>query len=324
MKREQIQILMQKYRFTQSGTVLFGLVNGFPVYVPNVGGDVFKIMTGRLPGKEEKKTLNAMLKQCGGKLGYYSGEGLSVTYKSGDPADFISSATQILGREGFYPADKCRICGGSSCDAAAWHKNVFGPVHRSCLQLRLYEAQSNHAETEESSANLLPGIIGAILGMIVGTIPSFLTILLMGYIFAILFALMPICAYHGYRLLGGRMKGKTPLIVSIAAAVLGVFVLNFEQNMYYLMHDAGYSFSRALRLMQRIAGDPEFWSETLTNNISCFFFAALGVFYAWRQISATSESGLKQAQAVQNTAYRYPQTTSVPELYNENNSSIYQ
>lgn len=321
MKKEQIQELTQRFRFTQSGVVLFGLVNGFPVYVPNAGGNVFKIMIGRLPGKEEKKTLNAMLKQCGGKLTYYAGDGLSVAFRHGNVCDFISSATQVLGQAGFYPSDTCRICGGGSCDAAAWHKNAFGPVHNSCLQLRLYEAQSNHAETEDSSANLLPGLLGALLGMIVGTIPSFLTILLMGYIFAILFALMPVCAYYGYRLLGGRMKGKTPLIVSIVAAVAGVFVLNFEQNMYYLMHDMGYSFARAMRLMQRVIGEPAFWSETMSDSISCFIFAALGVLYAWRLISTTSESNLKQTQAVQNLAYRYPQTTQVPEYYSENNSS---
>lgn len=333
MKPEQLNELRERLGFTPLGAGAFGLANGFPVFIPNIqtiGNALIKIKTDRIPNKDDVKMLNERLRPFGGKISGsgQGGPGLGIEYKAGknavmSPSDFILQATSILGSSGYYPEDRCLICGGPGCDAAALHGNTFGTVHHSCLDLKVYEAQSAD-ETDSDSSNVALGIIGALLGMIVGTLPSLLTILLTERIFLILYALMPVCAYYGYKKFGGKMKGKTALIVSIVAAVLGVFVLILEGDVFYLMHDMGHNFTAAMQVMKRVMRSPSFWGESISSNVTSFLFAGLGILYSWKLISQTTGTALQKAKGISAYAYRYPQTTSMPQRYSESELSSYQ
>ena len=147
--------------------------------------------------------------------------------------------------------------------------------------------------------------------MLVGTIPTFLTVVYLEMEYSILFALIPICAYFGYKLFRGKMN-KAALIVSILMAVLGVFILNFEYIVFSIMREYGFSFSEALSFVPDLLRDGEIWAAIAADSLQEFFFSALGVVIAWGLISRTASGAAANADAALRLAQPYGQRAAAP------------
>jgi len=216
-----------------------GLIEKWPVVVSLVGGNA--AITFNVDRKPDKKELSAMKAELPAKTRLASGKQLAITVKKKlfleDPAAMLLAVVRLLDKYGFQPKNECPYCGRGCCDTAAiLHQKLaitYGLTHRACLQGRV-ETMQEKAETNAESGSYLTGFLGALLGMVVGCIPSVLTGLFADTIYAVLMALIPICSYFGYKLLGGKMN-KVPLVLSIVFSVIGVYVMDSTSGTLFIL-----------------------------------------------------------------------------------------
>ncbi len=174
--------------------------------------------------------------------------------------------------------DLCPLCRKKGCDALARVEDKgFGPVHRSCMQ-----DAAERLRPSAAAGSVLTGCTGALLGALVGLIPSVLTISLMGRIFALAYALIPICAFQGYKLFRGRMDHRAPLTAAVLSSLLGVLVLELGFCAWYAVDFYGelLSFSQLLDVYYAKYGLMELFKSLV--------FWAFGLWLAWGQISRTA------------------------------------
>ena len=277
-----------------------GLFGRWPVTASQVGGKyVLSFFTDRKP---DKAALTAMKNELPPKTKVTCPRALTITLKkkelSADPADMLRMVTALLDKYGLSPMDTCPYCGCGSCNTAAWiHEKAsarFGLTHRACLQRRLEGAQDK-ALTNAESGSYLAGFIGALLGMIVGCIPSVLTGLFADTIYALLMALIPICSYFGYKLLGGKMN-RVPLVLSIIMSVIGVYVMYSLLIIGYLSTEFGVTLREAGLYFLMALGTEISFLDITVDCITYFIFAALGVWFSWRIISRSAGSDISDAE----------------------------
>lgn len=210
----------------------------------------------------------------------------------------ISCVVTALREKGIKAPASCPICGQTNCDSVAHVGQAYRPVHRACLT-GAYSAAKAKAEENEMNGNLLTGLLGAILGGVVGCLPTLLSIFFAERIFAILYALIPLGIYYGYKLLNGRMNKAVRWItvifsvifaVGIEFALIAIVMLQAEIPLMYMMD---------------FIGMPEI-SEALGSEIpTSLLFVALGIWIAWAQISKTSDTAVKSAESTLATLISY-------------------
>ncbi len=263
--------------------------------------------------KQHAKELKARLKESFGKNASlnWSDQTNSLTVflnTKGIPDVYCQGIRVVLDLVkglGAAMPDRCGICGGSGCDAAIPRGGVYTPAHRACLEKAVSGAQDK-ADSNARHGSYLLGTVGAFLGALVGILPSALTILLAQRIYVILFMLIPVCSYMGYRLLRGRMN-YFALAVAVVFSVLGVYLLNFGVTLYSIADAFELGIRDALSLFPYMLIDPEVWEEISRDGdfIKCLLFAAAGIFLAWGMISRTARSDVKDAKGVLESAIPY-------------------
>lgn len=217
----------------------------------------------------------------------------------------VTAVLETLKNVGFTASDKCSMCGQSGCDTATPKGAAYAPVHRSCLEKAVSGAQ-NAADKNTESGSYVLGILGAFLGMLVGILPTVFSILALSRIYVLLFMLIPIASYAGYRLFKGRMN-YTALVLSILFSILGVFLLNYINLLWATKEYYELTFGQMMGLAIPALRDELFLKDVVSseNFFKCLVFVALGIFLAWGQISRTSKSDVKDAQGVLNSAVPY-------------------
>ncbi len=268
--------------------------------------------------KQYEKELKARLKEAFGKNAssawvdqenyltiFLSSKNIPDIYCQG-----VTAALDIVKNLGITVPDKCSVCGRTGCDVAVPRGAAYVPTHRSCLEKAVSGAQDK-ADSNARNGSYLLGIIGALLGAVVGILPSALTIILMERIYVILFALIPICAYLGYKLFKGKMN-YFALVVTILFSALGVYLLNFGVTLYYIADEFSIGLRDALTLFPYMLADPEVWLEVTKSEdfIMCAVFVALGIFLTWGMISRTAKADVKDAANVLSSAVPYGQPES--------------
>ena len=269
--------------------------------------------TGEGDAKQHGQELKARLKETFGKNASVSWSNqinsLTVYFNAKNVPDLycqgIRVALDLVKGLGVAIPDRCAVCGGSGCDVAVPRSGVYTPAHRACLEKAVSGAQDK-ADSNARHGSYLLGTVGAFLGTLVGILPSALTIILAERIYVILFALIPVCAYMGCRLLRGRMN-YFALVVTVVFSVLGVYLLNFGVTLYSLADAFELGIKDALTLFPYMLIDPEVWEEISRGEdfIKCLLFAAAGIFLAWGMISRTAKSDVKDAKGVLESAIPY-------------------
>ena len=315
MKTNEFSLLGTELGLTAYGATLCGVVDGWPLTLWNNNVNHVHLIVDRKRDSALVKQINAVLKTWGGKINSWVGNMLVITAASkkkaqGSASTYIQFCVYALGHAGLHPLETCPYCGGGNCDAAALTGKGYRPVHYRCLQAEAGKAH-NKADINRENGSYLLGVLGALIGMLVGTIPTFLTVVYLEMEYSILFALIPICAYFGYKLFSGKMN-KAALIVSILMAVLGVFILNFEYIVFSIMREYGFSFSEALSFVPDLLRDGEIWAAIAADSLQEFFFSALGVVIAWGLISRTASGAAANADAALRLAQPYGQRAAAP------------
>lgn len=310
MKTNEFKQFASELGLDAYGAAFCGVVDGWPLTLINNNVSYIQLVVDRKRDSALAKQIDSTLKTWGGKISSWNGEIMTISAPAkkkmqGSDADYVRLCAQTLSHNGLRTPDVCPFCGAGNCDATALTNKGYRPVHYRCLQNEATKAQSK-AETNRENGSYLLGFIGALIGMLVGTIPTFLTVVFMQREYSLLFALIPICAYFGYKLFRGKMD-KAALVISILMAILGVFILNFEFIVFSMMKEYGASFSEAMSVMPQLLADGSVWSELAAGSLQEFLFSALGVLIAWRLISGTAAGTAASAETVLRLARPYGQ-----------------
>lgn len=86
--------------------------------------------------------------------------------------------------------------------------------------------------TTETNAKNLRGLIGLLVGGIIGGLPAILGVILLETEFMILYALIPLAAFYGFKFLGGQ-PGIIPTILIIGWSLIQVFVVIILSVYFY-------------------------------------------------------------------------------------------
>lgn len=129
-------------------------------------------------------------------------------------SDMLEIATSELrgAKKPLYPPEKCPICRKTGCDSAALMGGQYVPVHGECVKSHS-ETTVQKAEKNQQSGSYLLGLVGAFLGAVVGCVPTVLLIFLMQMEFGLLYILIPLASYQGYKLARGKLGGVARIIV---------------------------------------------------------------------------------------------------------------
>lgn len=179
----------------------------------------------------------------------------------------MDAVTTALSEHNYNPPDTCPYCKKGGCDALAAQggarakpegatSNVvmgavvggmvgaalaqslsapatgYVPVHRACVQDRAAEGVTG-AEKQRIAGSYGKGILGALLGGLVGALPSILLQAFAGYYVPLLFLLVPMLAWFGYKKLGGKMTMVGFLVVAVVTLFITWFLV--DQVVFYLM-----------------------------------------------------------------------------------------
>ena len=291
-----IESIAAELGLTLNGTFYTGIVQGFPVAVTDAKKAVScAIQTSCRPKNAVMKKLKELRKATKSTILWNDYiMRLAVNKQEtaeGSPAQVLCKFLTIISREGITPLDRCPICHKGGCDAAAPMGGVMALAHMDCLRQRAEKTKAR-LEDGEFSGSYITGIIGAVLGMIVGTLPNLLLIILLQRVFALAMCLIPICAYYGYKLFGGK-RNKFAIVISIIMAVAGVMLIQWELVAYSLMHERHYSLSRAVSYVWGRMDEFSIWVDLAKDACIEWLMAALGVFISFSVISRTDKGDMK-------------------------------
>ena len=308
MKGNEFSLLGTELGLNACGAQLCGVVGGWPISVFNHRLAHIRVMTDGGKDRAVRKRLEKLLKPRGGHIYSWTRNTLILTAgnEKKNPegkADYILFCTYALTRAGLRPLDRCQYCGLPFCDTTVMTGRDYRLVHLRCLRGAADEAREK-AESNGHNGSYLLGALGGILGMIVGTIPNLLTVYFMSIENSLLFALIPICVYYGYKLFGGKMN-RSALLFSVVLSVAAVFLLNLEVVVLVFMDEYGASFGEALRAMPELLADGGFWAGVALNSMQEYLFTGLGLIVAWRLISVTDAGSADELAAALRLAKGY-------------------
>lgn len=177
--------------------------------------------------------------------------------------------------------DKCCLSGAIKDDAEVTYnvyKGLYLATHSSCIEAS-YEQERAMIDAENAKLNRLPiSIILGILGAFIGLIPAFIVIYL-GWLFGILFALSPICAFIGYKLGKAPLRWYATLVSSVASVIATVVIVI---AVYALIASAAnVSFSELIK-------DAE--SGFVSLLLQAILFDGIGIAIAWSYITKTTKN----------------------------------
>lgn len=315
----------QNQNMIVAGGLAFGEFQAYPVTLkPNAKGNApdseirsvtafFKI-EGKIPNasfKELRKSLKPY-----GYLGYQGADYTTVLFTcSGGGLDLwnrlgvaLTQLTNAFRMNGVGVPQTCAICRQPGCDSLAYVAG-YAPVHAYCVENQSYQTFAS-TENNRLNGNYALGTIGAIIGALIGSIPTILLILLINRISAWLYALIPLVAYFGYKLLKGKMTKGVVIPVVIISSLLMVIVV--ELTVVFITVGREYGWMGVGEFLSLYFSVMSF-GDILADTAMPLVFTGIGIFISWDQIrrsnveiDANAELTLKSLfrknmQSIQNT-----------------------
>lgn len=271
-----------------------GVIDRYPLSMQLIGKSsqitsiIVKIQLASPLKKNHRKEVRNLLKHKGAIS--YMGRIIQLTVKTAGmqyPYDFsqtVVSLINYLANNNIQESVRCPVCSQFSTDAMAYYNGAFQKLHMHCIQSVL-NSQEAAVENNEKSSHFLTGLLGALLGGLVGMIPNVLTILFLQRIYALLFTLIPICIFYGYRLLKGRMHSGA-VVLTILLSILTLFVMEYVVLVIQVYQQSGMWF---LKECLQAFFNREFLLEMLKEMGMSFVFLGLGILYSWRMITDNNQ-----------------------------------
>lgn len=209
----------------------------------------------------------------------------------------------------------CAVCNKIGYDGYALVAGKFTSVHKTCAEERS-QKDAVKAAKNRSGGNYALGLLGAVLGAIIGYLPNLLLMYFAEYELGILYMLIPLASYFGYKLCRGKLGGVARLIVILSSLV--VFILSWPTIYHFYSLAAGYTDSWLfdIRWFYTVEFTPLdlveiMWFGTL--------FLLVGIVVSFRQLGTTNadviESAAESLESITNqdgtkfeTTYTSPRT----------------
>lgn len=188
-------------------------------------------------------------------------------------SNFLTQLTNNFKLHGFVQHETCPTC---KEEADIIIRRGFAiRMHTECLEE--YNVTINRANAELGTGSVAKSIVFSIFGAIIGAIPSIILMFAANYMLTLIFALIPLGAYYGYKI-GKAKVGK----LSIAIFIVISLVLSISSLFLYtsvLLKQEGVTFSFAWEIL------PEFRSAFMQDAFKVVLFTMLGILITWGVIT---------------------------------------
>ena len=269
------------------------------------GFTVWLLLTGK-PGKELIKELSRAVHPFRVSVSETAENGVILSFPKAWATAVAFDAVlfktvELLRSNGLGSVSQCPLCGGQNCDVLLNWKGFYRPAHQSCVEPAL-SAGVETAQNKIEHGSYFTGILGALVGSFLGAIPSFLSIWFGNRVFAMLFALIPLGAYLGYKLAHGKMN-RLVTVITIVVSFVQLFVL--EQVIFYFAIVDAYGIYPNIFATAAFYFQIYTFSDIVESMGMEFLFLLLGIWISWRLIIQTGYSEVNTLQNVAATIQPY-------------------
>lgn len=179
----------------------------------------------------------------------------------------------------------CSEC-GEEVENIVGYNGIACYMHKECFEKIKEKLKAEYQEELQSNENQRSmSIMLCFLGAIVGVIPSAIALLGFAYLFALLFALVPLAAFYGYKLGKGPLD-KTASICSIAFSFISVAIV-------FLIYVVSVANMVGVTVGELYNASPEAF---FIDGGQILLFWALGVFVSYKAITNTTSKKLKDIE----------------------------
>lgn len=213
----------------------------------------------------------------------------------------MDAAAEAFREAGLQVPTACACCRKDGCDSLALWGGAYMPVHRGCIEEKAAKTATS-AQINTVNGSYVSGFVGAFLGGLVGVLPTILSVVLLERIVAILYALIPICAYQGYKMLRGKMN-KGAFWITCVVSIFHLF--SMEQIYFYI------AFVREFGLWPSIIDTTMlYWTlatpaDIFSDMILSFVFLGLGIWIAWSHIRSTASDAVQNMGIIHDSLTPY-------------------
>ncbi len=312
MNLQQFAEYAQNVGLRVVGAGAFGTMGDFPVVASLNGGGsgnlaVFVLAADPQLMKQNSKSLLKSLRTALKGTASVNTAADSITFNiAAKPQTLLQKiqdtqniALPILREYGITPPQVCRICGQGGCDSYAGVYGGYRPVHARCVQAIGEKAQAEYQHNEQNGS-YARGILGAVLGGLIAAVPNLLTIWFMEVMYSLLYALIPLGAYFGYKKLGGKMNKGGVAVICIVSVVVGLLIDPLIIAIAFVEEGL------PLALLPYLLSNNEFMAILLPESMKSLLFVALGIFIVWSKISRTAAHSVMDVQQVMQTLQTMP------------------
>ena len=201
----------------------------------------------------------------------------------------VARLQEIFREVGITAPEGCIFCGQPGGETLAKY-GALHLVHRNCLH-NWRNATKERLETKRHNTGHLQGFLGGLIGGLVAAIPTVLVLRFFELFVWILFALIPMGIFYGWRLFRGRLSRVTTVFTVLYTLILAPLTVIAYEFLMFLHYFPGAPLDWFLDLLLI----PEVFAEVLLPNIGmALVAAAVGIWIAWRMVSRTDQQELTQ------------------------------
>lgn len=294
----KLDVLAQRFNMSMEQGVPVSTVNGYRVQVINFYVDAFVkvpmmcFVFEHTLSKDQIKSIQKTVGMTAIRIEsvVLNNNAVIIPFKRGTKPsekhdEYMRKVTQAFHDLGLRDLSHCPFCGKEDTDSTRVIKGVIVPVHDACAK-ELYQQITSHVEElEKSNKGMGKSIVFAIGGAVVGAIPTLISIIFFQYMLAILYALIPLASFYGYKYGGAPKKSYVPILISVISLLIVVVMMAWLYGS--IAASEGFTFSEAMEIQEFSAS---FFSDLFTSVL----FLAIGVFISWKQMYKQTTAAIKK------------------------------
>ncbi len=318
MTQDQLQSLAAAKGYKLAGNHMVGSHRGYPFSAVLTTKRISTLTTGfALARNAAPKAVRGIRKALPKGCSVMARNGQLVLICSGKEnladsfLEALDTVTAALAARKAMPPANCPLCKDKMkpCDALAL-VNGYVPVHRECCQSRAYSKVAM-AEVNTIRGSYLTGILGAILAGLIASIPVVLSMWLLDSIYAVLYALIPLGAYYGYKLCRGKMN-RGALVIIVLVCIIELFAI--EQIIFYIAIVEAYAVYPSILDTVPLYFSLMTFGDIMGDMTISFLFLLLGLWMTFRVIKRTNQSEIQDSSVMLESMMPYRETYGSSEL----------
>lgn len=208
--------------------------------------------------------------------------------------DILNKALDSFDMLGLKQYQECFVC-QENRELDPKEMRVLGdsyvPIHSSCMKNLVETAKAEIVAEEAQVGNLPLSIVLALIGAVIGTVPAIVVLLTTSTFYAILYALIPLASFFGYKLGKAPKKSYMTLIIVLASIALALGSTYFIWNLMALAEEV---------TMEFVYNTPELFASFMSDMVTSFIFVGIGIFISWKYISKTTTQTKKAIERFEN------------------------